>query len=340
MSIQTHNNTARQILFWWGIWAVIPLLFSGWEMYARNWPRVALIAAGAALVVAFNLRVLLPRLYFQKKYAWFMASALLTVLVVGRVSSLLLLFSARKGIIEFPTGVPAMMFWAGNFIVPMLITLIGSTLYEISLFAGRKEQEAIRLRAEKLEAEIKFLKSQTNPHFLFNALNNIYTLTLIKSDAAPENLLKLSAMLRYMLYDCNAPRVPLRKEIEYLRHFVDLFRLKDSGGIDVRLDLDESRPEMPVAPLIFIPFVENAFKHSDVEKIGKGWVAIRLATTESGLTFEVKNSLPDTPKSKDAVGGIGLENVVRQLELCYPGRHRLDIRRLETIYEVFLTIEI
>lgn len=328
------------MLFWCGIWALLPLVFSGWELYCGNWPRVVLIAAGAAIVVAINLRVLLPRLYFQKKYAGFAVSALLTVLVVGRLSSLLLLYCVRIGLMEFPTGVPAMMFWAGNFIVPMLITLIGSTLYEISLFARRKEQEAISLRAEKLEAEIKFLKSQINPHFLFNALNNIYTLTLLKSDAAPENLLKISAMLRYMLYDCNAPRVPLRKEVEYLRNFIDLFRLKDSSGIDVRLDLDESRPEMPIAPLLLIPFVENAFKHSDIEKIGRGWVDIRLGTSAHALVFEVKNSLPDVPGSKDTTGGIGLENVGRQLELLYPGRHRLEIRRLELVFEVYLTIEI
>ncbi|MBK9336591.1 MAG: histidine kinase [Lewinellaceae bacterium] len=163
------------------------------------------------------------------------------------------------------------------------------------------------------------------PDFLFNALNNIYTLTVIKSDQAPENLLKLSGMLRYMLYDCKADRVPLGKEIEYLRHFIDLNLLKDSRGLNVQVSLDESRPALSIAPMLLIPFVENAFKHSKIEDRARGWIRIELQTAAEHILFTVENSVPDTAHPKDQAGGIGLNNVRRQLELLYPDQHELAI---------------
>ena len=187
---------------------------------------------------------------------------------------------------------------------------------------------------------MKFLKSQINPHFLFNALNNIYTLSVLKSDDAPEHLLKLSGMLRYMLYDCNAERVLLSKEIEYLKNYIDLYKLKDSRGLNIRVDLDESRPGLVVAPLLFIPFIENAFKHSQIEDLDKGWIEIGLQTRDTGIDFKVSNSVPDRNFTKDASGGIGLSNVQRQLELLYPEKHELHISNRPTQFDVSLKIDL
>ncbi|MBI5915573.1 MAG: histidine kinase, partial [Bacteroidetes bacterium] len=223
--------------------------------------------------------------------------------------------------------------------MPYFTALIGSALFEIARFAKQKEKEAAESRSEKLEAEMKFLKSQFNPHFLFNALNNIYALTVIKSDQAPDNLLKLSGMLRYMLYDCKADTVPLGKEIEYLRHFIDLHLLKDSRGLNVKTELDDSRPDLKIAPMLLLPFVENAFKHSRIEDLENGWISIKLSTTDAQeVVFEVKNSLPKTGFTKDKIGGIGLQNVQRQLELIYPDHHELHISQENDAFEVFLKI--
>ena len=222
--------------------------------------------------------------------------------------------------------------------MPFITSFIGSSLIVIGAYANRKEKEMIQLQKEKFETELKFLKSQVNPHFLFNALNNIYTLSVLKSDAAPENLLKLSAMLRYVLYDCKEPTVPLAKEIEYLRHFIALNMLKDSRGLNVKANLDESRPQLRIAPMLFIPFVENAFKHSKVEDLANGWIDIQLKTEDAAVILEVKNSLPKTGVTKNETGGIGLENVQRQLELLYPDRHELRIERGESTFGVYLKI--
>jgi len=174
--------------------------------------------------------------------------------------------------------------------MPIFTSFIGSALFEIAAFANRKEREAAVYQSEKLEAEIKFLKSQINPHFLFNALNNIYTLTLLKSDNAPDHLLKLSGMLRYMLHDCKAEKVPLHKEIAYLQNFIDLQMLKDSSGLNVKVHFDESRPNLNMAPMLLILFVENAFKHSKFEDLANGWITIGLRTGEHHIEFEVENS--------------------------------------------------
>ena len=157
-----------------------------------------------------------------------------------------------------------------RYFIPLLISFVGSTLIELTLFANKKEKAAISIEKEKLDTEMKFLKSQINPHFLFNALNNIYSLTVIKSDKAPDNLMRLSEMLRYMLYDSNDGTVPLHKEIDYLENYVSLALLKDSRGLNVKVDLDKGHPDLRVVPLLFIPFVENAFKHSKIEDLNNG----------------------------------------------------------------------
>lgn len=343
--MEKDKNIAQQLLFWCFLWMLIPLMFSGLELVWKNLLRIILLQVGVIVLLLLNLKVLLPRLFFSKKKALYALMVLVSVFVLSRLAHLGSIFFIEGQVFEFGFGRPPFAenqerFFRGiNFTVPFLITMIGSALYEISQFAAHKEQEAVQLRAEKLEAEIKFLKSQINPHFLFNALNNIYTLTLLKSEAAPDNLLKLSAMLRYMLYDCAKERVPLKKEIEYLKNFVDLMRLKDSSSMDIQLDFDESSPDMSIAPMLFVPFVENAFKHGELEKKQGGKLKIAMHTKGKRLVFQIKNTLPIVPKSKDPIGGIGLENVRRQLELLYPNSHQLDIGAVDGDFVVKMVLD-
>ena len=329
---------------------LIPLLVAGgWEHFDRFLVRSIIVLAGIVLVVWLNMELLLPKLYFDKKQAAYMVAGValflgVTLLIEWDGAPWAEYFTKPsqrgKGTGSRATSSPwhTMKFIASA--MPYFTAFIGSALFEIARFAKQKEKEAADFRSEKLEAEMKFLKSQFNPHFLFNALNNIYTLTVIQSDKAPDNLLKLSGMLRYMLYECKAETVPLGKEIEYLRHFIDLHLLKDSRGLNVEVELDESRPDLKIAPMLFIPFVENAFKHSRIEDLKNGWIKIRLATADHSVTFEVKNSLPKEGFTKDKVGGIGLKNVRRQLELLYPEHHELSIRENGDAFEVSLKINL
>ncbi len=352
MNVLPHKKTCLQILFWCGFWALVPLMLSGGlnnpDMYLK---RTLVVMAAICVVVWVNMETLLPRLYFGRHHPLVYISAGL-VLVVG--VTLLLDWDAapwneffRRGS-EQPGASRSGNLGSGGrggmrylgLGMPIFTSFIGSALFEIAAFANRKQQEAVLYKSEKLEAEIKFLKSQINPHFLFNALNNIYTLTLLKSDNAPDHLLKLSGMLRYMLHDCKAEKVPLHKEIAYLQNFIDLQMLKDSSGLNVKVHFDESRPNLNMAPLLLIPFVENAFKHSKIEDLANGWITIDLRTGEHHIEFEVENSLSAHNAAKDAVGGIGLHNVRRQLELLYPGRHLLEISEKDGVFRVFLRVEL
>ncbi|MFN0015132.1 MAG: sensor histidine kinase [Saprospiraceae bacterium] len=343
-----RRNTWLQILFWGALWVLVPLALAGnWENTERLVVRSAVVLAGITLAVWANVEILLPRLYFNKKQAVYILAGLVLlvaiVLLVDWNSAPWAEHFARPRSSSAHGGGPhnnpgfRSMKYIGM-AMPYFTALIGSALFEVASFANRKEREATEYRSEKLEAELKFLKSQINPHFLFNALNNIYALTVIKSDNAPDNLLKLSGMLRYMLYDCKADRVPLGKEIEYLRHFIDLHLLKDSRGLNVEVRLDESRPALSIAPMLLIPFVENAFKHSKIEDRVHGWIRIALQTAPDHIQFTVENSVPDTPHTKDQVGGIGLINVRRQLELLYPDRHELAIESEADVFRVRLHV--
>ena len=328
-----RRNTWLQILFWGCLWVLVPVLLLGsWENPERLAWRSVVVLTGIALTVWVNMEVLLPRLYFNKKQvayilAGFSIVFVITLLIDWDGAPWAVYFTRPGGSVR--TGAKPNPGWHWirfmGFAMPYFTALIGSALFEVAGYANRKEKEATEFRSEKLEAELKFLKSQINPHFLFNALHNIYTLTVLKSDQAPGHLLKLSGMLRYMLYDCKADRVPLGKEIEYLRHYIDLNLLKDSRGLNVETEVDESRPQLLIAPMLLIPFVENAFKHSKVEDRTNGWIKIDLQTADDHILFQVQNSIPESQFMKDQVGGIGLNNVRRQLELLYPGRHELSI---------------
>lgn len=343
------KSVLYQIVFWAAFWALIPVLLSGgelanWEMYVV---RTGFVTVGIALVVWVNLQLLLPTFYFNKRnpYLYALAGVVLVTCVTWMLNwqhapwadlfrKPIPTHEAQRQVSGFKQGMRYI-----SFLMPFFTSFIGSALFAIAQFAGQKEKEAADYKSEKLEAEIKFLKSQINPHFLFNALNNIYTLTLLKAEEAPEQLLKLAEMLRYMLYDCKADRVPLYKEIAYLRNFIDLQLLKDSRGMNVKVHLDESRPGLSIAPLLLIPFVENAFKHSKVEDLNFGWIDIDLTTNEQQIALIVQNSVP-LNNSKDKSGGIGLNNVRRQLELLYPGNYELSIQEKEDAFSIHLHLQL
>lgn len=230
--------------------------------------------------------------------------------------------------------------WIGR-VTPLVIAFLGSTLVEITRFANIKEKEAIHSEKEKLGTELKFLKSQVNPHFLFNALNNIYSLAVVQAPQTPESVMQLSEILRYMVYDSNEEKVPLKNEINYIENFVDLKLLKDSRGMDVELDLDKTSSNLTIAPLLLIPFVENAFKHSKIENLKNGYIRIKLKVEDREIEFQVINSIPENVFTKDEVGGVGLENTQKRLELLYPdNQHELNIQQTSDRFEVFLKITV
>nr|WP_293845911.1 sensor histidine kinase [uncultured Arsenicibacter sp.] len=203
------------------------------------------------------------------------------------------------------------------------------------------QTERSSLVSERNTAELAFLKSQVNPHFLFNTLNNIYALTYTKSPEAPGAVLKLSELMRYMLYESSSPdgqsrTVALSKEVNYLTNLIDLEKIRVANA-QVHFQADGNLDLYRIEPLLLITFVENAFKHGDLTNAGQP-LTILLSVKQGQLTFITKNKIAQ--REKDGVGGIGLQNVQRRLALLYPDRHTLRVNEENGAYVCHLTIQL
>lgn len=225
-------------------------------------------------------------------------------------------------------------------VLMLSIAYMAATFMETFLFARKKEEEIVVNKSEALQTELKLLKSQINPHFLFNSLNNIYALSVIDSGKTQQSISYLSDMLRYVLYECEQELVPLEKEVTYITNYIKLFSLKSSKTYPIESDFQVSNGRVRIAPMLFIPFVENALKHSNIEKITDTFIRMNLKADEHRIHFEIENSVPKTTVMKDEVGGIGIENVKKRLAILYPGRHELVINETSLAFKVNLNIDV
>ncbi|SHJ76586.1 sensor histidine kinase [Pseudozobellia thermophila] len=335
------NRFLFHVFLWMAVWLMAWLLFSEDIRFLRNnLPSFVM----QILVIAVLIYVTAPRLLFKKRYLVFgVVSFLLVVACSFLISEVP--FSPENGMpppqrrmpgVGPPLAPPKILI---QFLV-LSIAYVLATFVETFLFAQKKEEETIRNRNENLQMELKFLKSQINPHFLFNALNNIYALSVIDSNRTQESIGTLSDMLRYVLYECEQPVVPIKKEIAYIRNYLDLFQLKSSKPFTIKTDFQVADLSVGIAPMLFIPFVENALKHGNIDHVADGYLEIKVHSDTEGIDFFVGNSVSERPVQKDAVGGIGLENVKKRLEILYPKNHRLNIEKTPKSYTVNLSIRL
>ncbi|HNY06695.1 MAG TPA: histidine kinase [Bacteroidales bacterium] len=201
------------------------------------------------------------------------------------------------------------------------------------------QKQKAELITQNQASELALLRSQVNPHFLFNTLNNIYSLVYKKAEEAPEAVMKLSSIMRYMLYDATTDKVLLEKEIEYLQSFIELQKLRLRHKDYIELLIEGNADGRYIAPMLLIPFVENAFKHGDKSGTRPG-IWIRLTIESSRIVFEVKNRIRKINNASiDKIGGIGLNNIRRRLELLYPQKHSLEIIPEDTMFSIKLILE-
>jgi LytS/YehU family sensor histidine kinase len=234
--------------------------------------------------------------------------------------------------------------WYLNFWEYFLIALVYScffiflsTILKFIVDWFRNEKIKSTLENEKLISELAFLKSQINPHFLFNSLNNIYSLAYQKSDKTPEAVLKLSEIMRYMLYESNENTVKLDDEIRYLENYIELQKLRFKDKTYIKFEIDGDTENKKITPLVLISFVENAFKHG-LATDKENPITIVLNVTADKLFFQVINKKSNL--NKDETGGIGLQNVKRRLDLLYKGEYRLHIEDNEAIYNCELYLDL
>ena len=212
----------------------------------------------------------------------------------------------------------------------MIIGIASSIkIAKIWLVSQKRQQnlmkEKLEVNLQLKEAELKYLKSQINPHFLFNALNNLYSLTLEKSEKAPEVVLKISSLLDYVLYECNVPKIDLEKEIENIKNYIDLQKIRYGNGTDIKFNIKGSINDVKIAPLLILPLVENAFKHGLDKNVGNGYIYIDILVYEDDhFELSVNNSLKGENNHEGE--GIGLKNLKKRLELQYPEKHIFSLK--------------
>lgn len=281
---------------------------------------------------------ILPKFLLTKKYTSFALLALIHAFLFG-VSIWVIVesfFRCFSCILDQGFNLKHLSFVLGTIIINYPIVAIASVVIIFKRWYF-SQQQSIVLEKEKLEAELNFLKTQIHPHFLFNTLNNLYALTLIKSDKAPDIVIKLSELLDYMLYNSNDPEVKLQKEINQLQGYIDLEKIRYGDRLNVSFDIVGDASGKYIAPLILIPFVENSFKHGASQDIFSPFIHIQMHIEEDFLNFNIKNSY--SPAKNNATEGIGLKNVQRRLELLYPNTHHLEIFKGSNVFEITLMLE-
>lgn len=197
-----------------------------------------------------------------------------------------------------------------------------------------------RLNEENLKAEVRYLKSQMNPHFLFNILNSIHVLTQLQPQMAGEIILKLSDMLYYQLYDCAEDKVLLQQEINYLESYIELQKTRYEHKLELTFDKKSSDETITIAPLLLLPLIENAFKHGVEPSSENAFIHILLQGERGKVYMTVENSKPPVVAKQVAKGGIGLQNVRKRLNMLYPGKHHLTITETPERYKIILTLEL
>ncbi len=316
---------SRHLVFWVILIAFFTILYGSFrEDYLKQLQLQLLFLPEKLLAAYVTLYLLMPRLLLKEKYTAF----------VGWVLGVIFVASVFHWAVSY--HIERVYFYGGEdwgpFIYPAKI-LKGATYvypYVVLAFSIKflkhwyaQKQRTANLEKGRLESELKFLRTQLHPHFLFNTLNNLYALTLKKSDKAPELVLKLSDLMDYMLYECgDCEMVPLDREIQFVRNYFEIEQLRYGDRLEVKMHVHGSTSGHEIAPMIFLPFLENAFKHGASADLDKVWIHLTIDIEEEQLHFEMLNSRPQVTPSLNGNGsGIGLRNLKRRLELQYGEEH-------------------
>lgn len=304
-----------------------------------------------ALGVYTCLYFLIPMYFENRKYKLFFISVLLIILFMAGFITVNYFFAAyltKASVYEIFNiwpNTPITIFKKNA-----LPSCISAMTLGMSIKLAKKWIEAQKfqekLQKEKLETELKFLKSQFNPHFLFNTINSIFVLIDKNTDMASESLIKFSTLLRYQLYECNDNTIPLQNELMYIESFIELECLRQNDDFELELDIAKVKDDsLFVAPFILIPLIENAFKHLSFDKELKKRISLKVSFDNGLLNLELSNSADFEIKvnnylGENNYGGLGLRNVRRRLDLLYPNSHSLVITKSSDYYTVRLQLDL
>lgn len=334
------NKWVQHGFFWLLSFRVLLEIFSSSsEIMKIDYLYTLVFSITIIIPVYLNLQLALPVFFNRRKYLFYFLS------VMGLIAffSLFNQFAFNHLVDLIFPGYYFISYYELTDIARFLFVFMGlTTLLKLSgsWFALMEAREKIISEQKlRIENELSALKAQVNPHFMFNSLNNIYSLSLKDSARTPEAILKLGDILRYVIYEARDNLVPLEKEIKLIRDYIDLQRLRVRRA-DISFDYPEEVGEVEIVPLLFLPLVENAFKHGIKAEAGEGFLHVKLSVSGKELSFSCMNNKPSEVKKKEEEGGTGIENVRRRLELTYPGKHGFFIEEKGKSFNIVLNLKL
>jgi two-component system LytT family sensor kinase len=328
------------LAYWVLAWCLTNLMF-GYEglfnPYSLLYSSVLLlIAAGVSYWIVYFL---IPRYLVHDKHGLFLTYLVFTVIVSLDLELLttmvfIIFFERFQVMVFFHSSREIYSLMTGTYFIVFLS--VGIKLVEYWYREQKRKQVAMK---EKVETELKLLKSQIHPHFLFNTLNNIYSLAMQKSDRAPDAVLKLSELLDYLIYKGEADEVPLEKEIHFIRNYMELENLRYGDRLEADFQVIGDPEGIRLAPFLLIPLVENSFKHGISQGRKKQRLTIKLEISGRNIEFYIENTLPENPGGERSPGGMGLLNLRKRLELLYAEYYSLETRKEEARYVALLKLQ-
>ena len=361
-SNQTRWRVVRHCSFWlvWLLFQLFLYTFSPspvlqkqpfWNRVMITWPDTVMYMLPSFFLAYTLMYLVIPRLILPGRYLLAAISTILLIVLTGAMSAMLSITIIDRIRQFYAASISPTI--AGESHPPLYVQLgvamlaglrgnitVGGVAAAIKLMKCfyEKQQAALLLEKEKAAAELQMLKAQLHPHFLFNTLNNIYSFTQTVSDKASGMIMGLSQLLRYMLYECNKPLVPLDKELKMISDYLSLEKTRYENDLDLALQIPKQRTNLLIAPLLLLPFIENAFKHGASQMTEQAWISLTLAISDDNLSMKLVNGKPAGSGNK--VPGIGIENARKRLELLYPATHSLLIVEEDEMYVVNLELKL
>jgi sensor histidine kinase YesM len=312
--------------------------------YRMVFIRTFLMILSQMLFAYLFLYILVPRFLRKKKYLKFTAGLLgaWIVTAIFRYAVYTYIYNPVMAHFHYHTNDPSLILL---FSIRQTISgpaFLGGLFIAVKLFKDRqqKQKDFIQLQMENASAEIQLLKTQIHPHFLFNTLNNIYSFTINRSPKASELVHQLYALMYYMVNECNEPFVSLDKEIHILKSYFELEKIRYGSRLLLDLDIQASYPDMAIAPLLMIPFLENSFKHGTSKTLASPWIKLRIHVHENLLNFHLVNGKPAEHEAPTHKRGIGLANVTKRLQLIYGSNHLLQLDNEPESFSVIMQVPI
>jgi sensor histidine kinase YesM len=321
------------ILLW-----IIAVTYFAWgfgfnESPKRSFLNASFYLPGFFVIVYSLLYVLVPRYLLQRKFFQFFIGLFIVLGIC-----ILYTIAAQLSLQDLKTF-RGMTWKMGRNVLPFFHVAGISLSIKLLMYWYKQKQQTDEAERKKTEVELQLLKAQLHPHFLFNTLNNLYAHTLEASPKSPEIVMKLSELLRFMIYESNTPKIPLSKEIALIQNYITLEKLRYGDRLDLSVTIEGDVESYQIAPLLLLPFLENAFKHGTSKQISQCWISLNLYLENSVMYFKLVNSIDDDLSEKQSKNsGLGLLNVKRRLELLYKDAYKFETNRLEDVYVVNLEV--